>query len=483
MRRKTSLKTNILYNSVYNILVIIVPLLVSPHLARAVGVEGVGIYSFSYAVALYFRRTALLGVEKHGSRSIALVRDDSDERRKTFWSIYTIQVLSGLMCVLAYISYLFILKKSNIAAIIQIIYISSAIFEVNWYYFGSEEFKSVVLVMGFAKIAYLVSTYAFIHKPNDIYLYIAFVGLSYFLPGVILLIRILTRERFLLPTKGTLLKNLKGMAILFIPVIAVTVYKSMDKIMIGILCDTSYQNGLYENAEKVLSVPMAIMTAVSGVMMPRMTKLYRDNQTESAESYIDNVIFFGSLTSIGCAFGMAAISDMFSVVYWGMDFLECGLLLRLFSISIPFMCLAEVIRTQYIIPKKKDNYYIIAVCIGAVVNLIINSLLIPKLGATGAVVGTIVAEAAVCIYQLIMIRNELKIKKFIVQFSRYFLPGLIMYIILGVVQRYQSISIINLIISVAIGVLIYGLLCLLEIKCFEKDRFNLLKGIIKSHNT
>ncbi len=479
MKKNVSLKSNIVFNSLYNILVIIVPLLVSPHLARAVGVEGVGIYSFSYAVSLYFRRTALLGVEKHGSRSIALVRDNSEDKRRTFWGIYTIQALSGFVCILVYILYLFTVKHHDLAAIVQIIYISSALFEVNWYYFGSEEFRSVVLIMGLAKILYLVSTYVFIHEPTDIYLYIAFVGLSHLLPGIVLFIGIVIRERLWLPSKNVLASNLKGMAILFIPVIAVTVYKSMDKLMIGILCDTSYQNGLYENAEKILSVPMAIMTAVSGVMMPRMTKLYRDNKTESAESYIDHVIFFGALTCMGCAFGMAAISDMFSVVYWGKNFLECGMLLRLFAVSIPFMCLAEVLRTQYIIPKKKDSYYIIAVCIGAVVNLIINALLIPGLGAKGAVVGTIVAEAAVCIYQSVMVRKELNISKYLMQFLRYCIPGLVMYILLSLLQKRLTISIVNMIVSICAGVVIYGVMCAIEMALFEKNRFLLLKRIIK----
>lgn len=479
MKKNDILKTNIIFNSIYNILVIIVPLLVSPHLARAVGVEGVGIYSFSYAVALYFRRTALLGVEKHGSRSIALVRDNSEEKRRTFWAIYTIQAISSLACIFAYILYLLIFGRNDLAAVIQIIYISSALFEVNWYFFGGEEFKSVVTVMGLAKILYLVSTYAFIHEPGDIYLYISFVGLSYLLPGLLLFIRILYRERFWHPTKETLVANLKGMAILFVPVIAVTVYKSMDKLMLGILCETTYQNGLYENAEKILSVPMAIMTAVSGVMMPRMTKLYRDNKNDSAETYIDHVIFFGALTCMGCAFGMAAISDMFSVVYWGDSFLECGMLLRLFAISIPFMCLAEVIRTQYIIPKKKDSYYIIAVCIGAGVNLLINALLIPVYGAKGAVIGTIVAEASVCIYQLIMVRKELSIIRYLIQFIRFFIPGLVMYVVLRYIQVSQVYNISNLIISIIIGIAIYGFLSFLELLFFEKDRFKLLIGLLK----
>ena len=126
MVKKSILRTNILYNSIYNLLVIAIPLIVSPHLSRAVGVDGVGIYSFSYAISIYFRRTALLGVEKHGSRGIAMVRDNPAERRSTFWGAYSIQFLSCLICTVAYGIYLTFNIRDNLAATVQLVYIASA---------------------------------------------------------------------------------------------------------------------------------------------------------------------------------------------------------------------------------------------------------------------------------------------------------------------------------------------------------------------
>lgn len=478
MAKKNILRTNILYNSIYNLLVIAIPLLVSPHLSRAVGVEGVGVYSFSYAVSLYFRRTALLGVEKHGSRGIAMVRDDPQKRRATFWGAYSIQFFSCLLCTLAYGLYLSVHVNDHLAALVQLIYITSAFFEVNWYFFGREDFKSVVIFMGLGKLAYLVATYAFIKTPGDIYLYIAFMGLSHWLPGLIIFVRVLLLEKFFAVHKDQLVQNLKGMLLLFIPVIAVTVYKSMDKLMIGVICDTSYENGLYENAEKILSVPLAVMTAVSGVMMPRMTKLYHDKQEKSAEAYLDHLSFFGGIVSAGAAFGMVAISEIFSDVYWGEAFHGCALLLRMFSISIPFMCLAEILRTQYIIPKKKDKYYIIAVCMGAVVNLIINALLIPGLGAEGAVIGTIVAEAAVCIYQAVVVRNEIAIKKYALQFVKYLIPGSAMCAIVSALCMNMKHTVVNLLVAVFVGVIAFSSLVLLQLGLFEKARLKMLVGAV-----
>ena len=476
--RKNGLRSNIIYNTLYELLVIIVPLIVSPHLSRAVGVEGVGIYSFSYAVSLYFRRTALLGVQKHGSRGIAMARDNAEERRLTFWGAYSIQFLSSSICTIAYCIYLLFNTKDSLAATVQLVYITSAFFEVGWYFVGRENFKSIVSLMGLGKLAYLIATYVFIKSPSDIYLYIVFVGLSHWIPGFIILLKILVQEKFIKVPKNILLENLKGMLVLFIPVIAVTLYKSMDKLMIGIICDTSYENGLYENAEKILSVPLAVMTAVSSVMMPRMTKLYHDKLDKSAEAYMDHISFFAGIVSSAAAFGIAAISELFSDVYWGVAFHGCALLLRMFSISIPFMCLAEILRTQYIIPKKKDRYYIIAVCMGAVVNLIINALLIPRFGAEGAVVGTIVAEAAVCIYQAFVVRKEIDIKKYSLQFVKYLVPGAIMFTIVSWLCTYLRHNVINLIAAVIVGMLSFPVLLIIQLRIFEKDRIKLLVNAV-----
>ena len=69
-----------------------------------------------------------------------------------------------------------------------------------------------------------------------------------------------------------------------------------------------------------------------------------------------------------------------------------GVLIMGLSITIPFMSFANIIRTQFLIPSEKDKEYLSSVIGGAVVNLIANTLLISKIGAIGATIGTILAE-------------------------------------------------------------------------------------------
>lgn len=89
--RKASLKENFVYSVLYQILILILPLITAPYLSRTIGGESVGIYSYTQAFAHYFVLLALLGVENYGNREIARVRDDKVLKSQTFWEIYAIQ--------------------------------------------------------------------------------------------------------------------------------------------------------------------------------------------------------------------------------------------------------------------------------------------------------------------------------------------------------------------------------------------------------
>ena len=75
-----SIKKNLFYNSLYQILVVLTPLITSPYISRVLGANGLGIYSYSYTIANYFLIFAMLGVMNYGNRSIAKVRSDRSKR-------------------------------------------------------------------------------------------------------------------------------------------------------------------------------------------------------------------------------------------------------------------------------------------------------------------------------------------------------------------------------------------------------------------
>ena len=103
--------------------------------------------------------------------------------------------------------------------------------------------------------------------------------------------------------------------------------------------------------------------------------------------------------------GLISIGYNFAPLYFGKFFQKTGLLIMLLSTTIPFLAFANVLRTQYLIPKEMDKVYIKSVSLGAIVNLVFNFIFIPELSSIGATIGTILAEISVMVYQTVAVRK------------------------------------------------------------------------------
>ena len=201
--------------------------------------------------------------------------------------------------------------------------------------------------------------------------------------------------------------------VLFIPVIAYSIYRVMDKTMIGGIVSTT-ELGYYENAEKIINIPIGILTAIGTVMLPFMSKQVKKDQSTTDGGKADilyrmfQVCF---LIMVPMAFALFVIAKDFTSIYFGPGFEKSGDILMLLSSTIIFATVANVIRTNYLIPNEKDKIYVTSTIVGAVVNLILNLVFIKSLGAIGACIGTIAAEASVMFYQIIATRKSIDYKK------------------------------------------------------------------------
>lgn len=456
-----SVKKNFIYNFSYQILSIILPLITTPYISRVIGPEGVGIQSYTYSIVNYFVLFSLLGINNHGNRSIAMVRDDREKLNRTFSSIYLVQLIMSIIMIVLYLLYImFIAKDNKIIFIIQAIYIIASLLDINWFFFGMEQFKLTVVRNTIVKLISVMSIFVFVKNSNDLYLYSLILALGSLISQFILWKYLKGYTKFVIVSKSEVLEQVKPILILFIPVIAVSIYKIMDKIMLGSMSSMN-QVGFYENSEKIINIPLGVITALGTVMLPKMSNLYATGNENEGKKYIGLSLHFIMFMSFGAMFGLIGISPVLIPIFLGDKFVECVNIVSVISITILFLAWANVIRTQFLIPKKKDKIYIMSTILGAIINLIINFLLIKKYGAIGAAVGTIFAEAIVCIYQSIMVRKELSIKSYIKKTLVYFIPGIIMCVVIRYLGNILEKSIFTGIIQIIIGGTLYIVLCLI----------------------
>ena len=455
------LKGNIVYNFIYNIVVLCFPLIITPYISRVLGADGIGTYAMHYSIAQFFVIFAMLGLNNYGVRAISETNLGSKETlSRTFWEIYQVQFVCTTIILIAYLLYCGLISKDKTISILFGLYVVSCFFDISWFYSGIEQFKTILTRNVLVKIANLILIILLVKDRNDIveYVFIMVFGmlvsqmsLWFFVPKYIEKQKVSIIRSF----KKHFLGNIKFL----IPVLAVSIYKYMDKIMLGAMASNS-DLGYYENVEKIVNIPVAFVTALGTVMLARVTNLYARGNTNSSETYMENSIIFTMFLSSGMVFGILGIAKEFVPLFFGSGFEKCISLIYIMVPTVFFLGISNVIRTQYLIPAKREKIYIESVCIGAFVNLVLNYILIPRFKSFGAAIGTFLAEMFVLLYQYIRVKRDIKIQKVLIYSLGYLVLGVLMWFLLINLNFLYENNLVHMCVKIIIGAIFY---CVLSI--------------------
>lgn len=446
---------NFLYNLLYQIFIFVIPLITIPYTSRKLGASNIGIYSYTYSIVNYFMLAAMLGINNYGSREIAKVNDNKKEKSKTFLSIYYLQLINTiLMCILFVILFYFVEYQYKSILLIQFVYLISCAFDINWFFFGMEKFKITISRNIIIKILSLILIFLFVNSPNDLWIYTLILSVSTLLSQMYLWFFVKKEVDCVSININDIIKHLPKCLVLFIPVVAYSIYRIMDKTMIGFFSDT-FQLGNYENAEKIINIPISIISALGVVMLPHMSKS-NDSDFDSKITDTFKICFF----MIAPIFiGLMIIADDFSLLFFGDEFIYSSNIIKILLITVLFSSITNIVRNNYLIPKSQDKIYVKSTIYGSIVNLILNLIFIRKYGAYGACIGTISAEFVVMVYQIICTKNNINYVynlKIVIQFFvKSLFMGLIVYLC-----KYLPLDnlLIKIVIQILLGTIIYFVL-------------------------
>ena len=473
---KNTIIKNFSFQIVYQIIILVIPLIVSPFLTRRLGDTALGNYSYIHSISYYFVLFANLGIMKHGQRIISQSKTN-DDKRKNFWSLYCIHAIISLTSVLFYLCFVSSFVKDNKTLFyIEIVYVISAIFDVTWLFYGLENFKSVVLRNAIIKIVETALIFIFIRQPGDLYLYFIITSCGFLLcNGSIFFqgVKIVPPIKF---SKDDVFKHIKPMLVFFISVVAISLYTVFDKTLLGLM--SSKENvAYYEYSNKIVSIPTTFIAVIGTVMYPRACRFAAEGDVKQQKAFINYSILATSFIGMAAFFGLFSVAELFVSIYYGEAFSECGSIIQCMCILPLVIGLGEVIRTQYLIPNKMDRIYTVCIVLNAVLNVALSVALIPLIGVYGAVVGTISAELFGTIVQLVVVRKFIDLKYLIKQIIAFFLIGLIMYFSIIFVDAFLTgfNGILRLLLDITIGALTYILISIFYIYLFEKSLFERLK--------
>ena len=418
----------------------------------------------------------MLGIKFYGNREIAKVADHQDKLNRNFSEILFIHLIFTLISIILYVFYVIKYSEYYFYALIQGLVVISGFFDVSWLFFGLEKFKESVLRSSFVKILSVVCIFAFVKDRHDFNIYILIMSSSLLLSQLILCVQAKKYVSFVKFNLKDSYRHISPLFVLFIPVLALSLFKYMDKIMLG-AWSTKVELGFYENADKVINIPLSIIFSVGSVMLPKMTKLISSGDDLFAQYYMRITIKYLVGLSFAMTCGLIGISCVFSYVFWGAAFSKSGTIISLLALSLPFSTLANIIRNQDMIPKKRDKYYTYSIINGAIVNIIVNSLTIPHLQAFGVALGTIAAEVTVCLSEIWFVRKELDYFKSVLQ-SLVFIPAsILMCISVYTIGLTLGTSILTLVLQIIFGSLFLLIFSYISLFLFrDKDLKMITEG-------
>lgn len=454
-----SIKKNYIYNLIYQVLLLITPLITTPYVSRVLKADGIGTYSYIESIVSYFVLFGTLGITTYGQREISYVQDNKEERTRIFWDTKILEVITGGVSLIIYLIFAF--TRNNILYILYAFNILSVIFDVSWLFQGLEEFGKIVIRNIVFKLINIIFIFAFIKTKNDLTLYVFGITFFAFIGNLSLWFGIPKYVNKIDFSKLKPFSNIKVVISLFIPTIAIQIYTVLDKTMIGIITKSEFENGYYDQALKISKIVLTIVIALGTVMIPRVGSLFQNGQSEEIKKLMYKSYRFVWFLGLPLCFGLIMCAGNFVPWFFGDGYDKVVNLLGILSFLILAIGINNVTGMQYLIPTKRQNTFTLTVCIGAIVNFCLNALLIPKYQSIGAAVGSVAAETTIAVVQIIIVRNELHPIEIIKQSFHYVLACFLMVVVLYFESKYLTSSIINTFIMVISGATVYFVVLLI----------------------
>lgn len=274
MSEKKSVVKNYMYNLIYQILILILPLVTTPYLSRVLGAEGVGIYGYTYSIVTYFVLFGSLGIALYGQREIAYVQNNPRKRKKIFFELIIFRFITLAVAILIYCLIFIRNNKYQQYYLILLIELFAAGFDISWFFQGIEEFKKTVFRNVIVRVISVSLVFIIVKSYDDLWKYILIYSLADLLGNLMLWIYL---PKYL---KGGKIGRLKlkshfiPLFMLFIPQVTTRIYNLLDTTMLGTIVVNKQETGYYEQSQKVIRLLITLVTSLGVVMIPRVASIY-----------------------------------------------------------------------------------------------------------------------------------------------------------------------------------------------------------------
>ena len=408
MRKEASLKKNFILNAILTLSGIIFPFISFPYVSDILGPDGTGKVDFAMSVVTYFSIFAQLGIPTYGIKACAQVREDKQTLSKTVAELMVINLFMTAMAFIVFIPTLLLIPKFSSEKNLLIIMSSLMVFNaigVEYLYRGLEQYSYITKRSVAFKFIAMLSMFILIKSKSD---YVIYGAITIFATSASNVLNFFNSRKYISFRKIGVLnirKHLKPVGVYFAMSCATTIYLNLDKAMLGFLC-TDTDVGYYGAAVKIKTILVALVTSLGAVILPRASYYVEQGRMDEFKRISKKALDFVVLASVPLTvfFSFSALDSIIALS--GNKYMGSVVPMQVIMPTLILIGITNIFGIQIMTPLGKEKYVLYSEIAGAIADLLLNAILIPQYKATGAAIGTLIAEFVVLIVQYHFIKKE-----------------------------------------------------------------------------
>lgn len=408
--KNTSLKRNMLMNILLTTSMFIFPIITFPYVSRIIFAEGTGKVAFAASVVANFAIFAQLGIPIYGIKACALVRDDKQELIRVAHELLIINIIITAITYLAFIISLFTVDRFRDEKFLLIITSSTMLFNAlgaEWLYKGLEQYTYITIRSIVFKCIGVIAMFLLVRQQED---YIIYGAISIFatLGSNVLNFINLRRIISLRPIGGYRFRRHFKAIFIFFSLSAINlIYSNLNATFIGFL-RTDTDVGYYDAANKGKGILVACIISLGAVLLPRATYYIEHKRFDEFKRITGKALNFVFVASIPATLFFTLFAEESIYLLSGLGFHGSILPIQIMMPSVVIVGVSQIIGIQTLVPLGKERFVLYSMMTGAIINVALVLILVPRYGAAGAAVGALAAETAVLCVQLVLTRDMIK---------------------------------------------------------------------------
>ena len=408
MAKSSSLKRNYVMNVILTGSSFIVPIITFRYVSRTLLPPANGKVQLALSVVSYFTMLSQLGIPTYGIRVCAKLRDDREALTRTAHELLRISLIMSAVSYVLLFAAVLLVPKLQAEKVLYLLVGTQIIFNavgMEWLFKAMEQYTYITVRSLVFQVIAIAAMFLLVKSPRDYVLYGGISVLGAALSGIF---NFINARRFIDgKPAGTLSlrKHLRPVAIFFAMASATIIYTQLDSVMLGFM-KTDADVAYYHAAVKVKSILVSVITSLGAVLLPRVSYYFEKGMTGEFRRLTGKAVNYVFLTAVPLTVYFMMFAGDGILFLSGPAYESAVLPMQIIMPTLLFIGLSNVTGIQILVPTGREKIVLYSEIAGALTDLVLNALLIPKLASAGAAIGTLAAEAVVLAVQMSVLKDE-----------------------------------------------------------------------------